>query len=83
MSEQITLWDGGRLARIPAPANTPEEILPYANSRQLSRRDRDQITNAFNHGSYEMASNFIWNKAISSLKARRESPSLACFSMGS
>jgi hypothetical protein len=70
MSEEITLWEGGGLARIPAKAKSPEEILPFANPRQLSQRDRTQIINAFNHESYEMASNFIWNKAISSLKAQ-------------
>ena len=70
MSSEITLWEGGALASIPAKAKTPEEILPHANPKQLSRRDREQIIYAFNSHSYEMASNFIWNKAISSLKAQ-------------
>ena len=70
MTEEITLWEGTGLARIPASARTPEAILPFANSRQLSERDRSQIIYAFNNQGYEMASNFIWSKAISSLKAQ-------------
>src|SRR6266568_4077398 len=70
MSSEIILWEGTALARVPAKATTPEEILPHANPRQLSTRDRSQIIYAFNNHSYEMASNFIWNKAISSLKAQ-------------
>jgi len=70
MSSNITLWEGSGLARVPASATTPEDILPHANPRQLSGRDRTQIIYAFNNHSYEMASNFIWNKAISSLKAQ-------------
>src|SRR5260221_8612192 len=71
MSSEITLWEGTGLARVPASAHTPEQILPHANPRQLSARDRTQIIYAFNNHSYEMASNFIWNKAVSSLKAQR------------
>lgn len=70
MSGEITLWEGTGLARIPANATTPETILSHANPRQLSSKDRTQIAYAFNNHSYEMASNFIWNKAISSLKAQ-------------
>ena len=70
MSEEITLWEGSGLARIPPAARAPEEILTYANPRQLSVRDRSQIVHAFNSNSFEMASIFIWNKAISSLKAQ-------------
>ena len=70
MSSEITLWEGTGLARVPASAHTPEQILPHANPRQLSARDRTQIIYAFNNHSYEMASNFIWNKAVSSLKAQ-------------
>lgn len=70
MSGEITLWEGNVPARIPAAATSPEAILPHANPRQLSNRDRSQIIYAFNSGSYEMVSNFIWNKAISSLKVQ-------------
>ena len=70
MTDEITLWEGTGLVRIPAGAKNPEDILSHANSRQLSQKDRTQIIYAFNNHSYEMASNFIWNKAISSLKAQ-------------
>ena len=70
MSTQITLWEGNLPTRIPTGASSPETILPYANSRQLTNRDRAQIISTFNSGSFEMVSNFVWNKAISSLKAQ-------------
>jgi len=70
MGGQIILWEGNVPARIPASATSPEKILPFANSRQLSRRDCSQVINAFKNESYEMVSTFIWSKAISSLKAQ-------------
>jgi hypothetical protein len=70
MSKEIALWQGTGLARIPANARTPEEILAHANTTQLSQKDRTQIVFAFNNESYEMASTFIWTKSISSLKAQ-------------
>src|ERR1700730_10610318 len=70
MSGEITLWEGTGLAHIPPSATTPEDILPHANPRQLSAKERTQIIYAFNNESYEMASSYIWSKAISSLKAQ-------------
>ncbi len=70
MSSAITLWQGNVPAQIPANAHTAESILPYAHSRQLTKRDAEQITYAFNSGHYEMASNFIWSKSLASLKAQ-------------
>ncbi|MGB6822562.1 MAG: hypothetical protein WBE21_10820 [Candidatus Acidiferrales bacterium] len=70
MSSNIVLWEGAAPAKIPANENTPEQILAHANSRQLSGKDCKQIIYAFNSESYEMVSNFVWNKASSSLKAQ-------------
>jgi hypothetical protein len=70
MNQEIILWEGTGLTHIPATAKTPEDILDHANPKQLSTKDRTQIIYAFNSHSYEMVSNFIWNKAISSLKAQ-------------
>jgi hypothetical protein len=70
MSNEITLWEGGTLVRIPPHARTPEDILPHANPRQLTAKDRVQIIYAFNNHGYEMVTTFVWNKAISSLKAQ-------------
>jgi hypothetical protein len=70
MGGQIILWEGNTPASIPASATSPEKILPFANSRQLSKRDCSQVINAFKNQSYEMVSTFIWSKAISSLKAQ-------------
>jgi hypothetical protein len=69
MSETaVTLWAGNVPVRIPPHASSAEEIVPCA--RQLTARDRQHIVNAFNHESYEMVATFVWNKALTSLKAQ-------------
>lgn len=70
MSDQITLWKPQVPKRIPPNASTPETILPFADSRQLSVRDRQQIAAAFASEHYEMVSSFVWTKALASLKAQ-------------
>src|SRR5260370_35995540 len=44
--------------------------MPFANLRQLTTRDKNQIVSAFENHHYEMVSSFVWNKALSSLKAQ-------------
>jgi hypothetical protein len=70
MSNQITLWQGKAPVRVPANATTPEQVLKFADSHQLSIRDRNQITSAFANGQYDMVSSWVWGKALSSLKAQ-------------
>lgn len=70
MTNELTLWQAAQPKRIPANASSPEAILPYANSHQLSLRDRQHLIAAFEHEHYEMVSSFVWTKALASLKAQ-------------
>lgn len=70
MSNQLVLWVPQKAIKIPPTASSAKEILPFANSHQLSVRDVQQITAAFERGHYEMASSFIWTKALSALKGQ-------------
>jgi hypothetical protein len=70
MTNQLALWVPQKAVKIPPTASNAKEILPFANSHQLSGRDVQQITAAFERGHYEMASSFIWTKALSALKAQ-------------
>jgi hypothetical protein len=70
MSNEIVLWEPQHPKKIPANANTPGKILPFADSRQLTVKDKIQIVTAFEHEHYEMVSSFVWAKALSALKAQ-------------
>lgn len=70
MNDQIVMWQAQVPQRIPANASTPEKILEFANSHQLSTRDCSQIVSAFRSEHFEMLSSFIWTKALASLKAQ-------------
>lgn len=68
--QEIMLWQAKLPLRIPATFNDAKVIVPYANSHQLTNRDRAQIISAFENNHYEMVSSFVWTKALSSLKAQ-------------
>src|SRR5882762_9375235 len=68
--QEIMLWQPKLPVRIPATLDDAREIVPYANSHQLTGRDRSQIVSAFESHHYEMVSSFVWTKALSSLKAQ-------------
>src|ERR1700733_7539392 len=65
-TELSKLWEATTSVIVPAAATTPEAIAKCA--RQLSSRDVQQIIIAFQSGSFEMASTFVWTKAIAALK---------------
>lgn len=65
-SNPVTLWAAPAAPALPATAKKPSEIVNYAV--QLGQRDRTQIAKAFSAGSYEMATYYVWQKAMSSLK---------------
>jgi hypothetical protein len=67
---EITLWQPKLPVRIPVTFNNAKDMVPYANSHQLTGRDRTQIVSAFENHHYEMVSSFVWTKALSSLKAQ-------------
>lgn len=64
----IVVWSAGGRALVPASVNAPQEMVPYAI--QLSQRDRTQLTAAFASHSYEMATTFVWTRAIAALRRR-------------
>ncbi|WP_313061066.1 hypothetical protein [Agrobacterium cavarae] len=62
----LSVWQPGSADFLPATANTAMEITGYAE--QLSKKDRNQIVTAFDHGHYEMALNHLWGKTVTALK---------------
>jgi hypothetical protein len=67
---EVVLWQPKLPVKIPATYHDAKEIVPYANSHQLTSRDRIQIVAAFENHHYEMVSSFVWTKALSSLKGQ-------------
>ena len=65
-SNELAIWKPADKAILPTNAKTPSEIVNYA--LQLSTRDRKQVAQGFKAGNYEMALNFVWIKAMASLK---------------
>ncbi|QGY40467.1 hypothetical protein GM415_10125 [Pseudodesulfovibrio cashew] len=68
---EIALWGTGSALAIPRNANEPVALLSY--SKQLSPRDSQQIVQALEAGSYEMASTFVLTKALTNLKRQLSS----------
>jgi hypothetical protein len=69
MSETaVRLWTGNVALRLPPNAVTARDVVHVA--RQLTVRDRSQVVAAFKSGHYEMVATFVWNKALTSLKAQ-------------
>lgn len=62
----IAMWGAQAPQLLPAHVKKPAEIVNYAV--QLAQKDRLQIAKAFSSGSYEMATHFVWTKAMSALK---------------
>ncbi len=65
-NNELALWQPKEIQILPAKVKEPAKIVPYA--LQLSTRDRNQVVQGFNAGNYEMVVNFIWIKAMASLK---------------
>jgi hypothetical protein len=62
----VVLWKSSDIIVFPKKINNISELINYG--QQLSIRDQNQIIKAFNDGSYEMVSSYIWTKAINSLR---------------
>lgn len=63
---EVILWDDQPVSLIPANLSQPSEIAEFA--KQLSSREKQQIVTAYKNGSYEMATSFVWGRAMASLK---------------
>src|ERR1700685_919729 len=64
----VRLWTGKVALRLPVDAVTADDVMHVA--RQMTVRDRTQVVAAFKSGHYEMVATFVWNKALTSLKAQ-------------
>jgi hypothetical protein len=62
----IILWSNSDLPVLPKRVHDISELVNFG--LQLSSKDQNQIIKAFNDGSYEMVSTYIWTKAINSLR---------------
>lgn len=67
MNNTVALWNSFEPVEITDNGSLPlVDFVPY--SIRLSERDQKQIAQAISVGSFEMATEFIWNKTIRSLK---------------
>ncbi|HXA15437.1 MAG TPA: hypothetical protein VN380_00475 [Thermoanaerobaculia bacterium] len=75
----VAIWDEVAAAvLVPPGVSDPIEIAGFA--RQLSVREKQQVIAAYKGGSYEMATSFVWGRAMAALK--RELGSLGVTFLG-
>lgn len=67
MANEITLWKSANVPVLPAKIDVPDMV---SRSVQLSVKDQTQIVKAFEDGSFEMVSSYIWTKAINALRGQ-------------
>jgi hypothetical protein len=60
------LWPESVPNTLPANLSQPDDIAAFA--KQLTVREKAQIVKAFKDGSYEMATSFVWGRAMAGLK---------------
>src|SRR5260370_35606697 len=65
---ELVPWTGNNPIALPPNATEPKDIVRMAT--QLGVKDRHHVITAFNSGLYEMVATFVWNKALTSLKAQ-------------
>jgi len=63
--QQLVPWEPRESAIVPSSAMTPAAIIEHA--QQLTKREVNQIISNFNSGHYEIASTYVWSKAIAGL----------------
>lgn len=66
-NSDVTIWKSTNVPVLPKKIEVSEMIT---RGLQLSGKDQTQILRAFNDGSYEMVSSYIWTKAINALKSQ-------------
>jgi hypothetical protein len=64
--KNLLLWQNSEVHILPKKITNFDQVVNYGI--QLSVKDKNQIISAFENGSYEMVSTFIWTKTITSLK---------------
>jgi hypothetical protein len=63
---EIMLWGEQAVSVIPTNLTEPSEITDFA--KQLTFREKTQIVTAYKSGSFELATSFVWGRAMASLK---------------
>lgn len=63
---EIVLWDEPVTSIVPVNLSKPSEIAEFA--KQLTIREKNQVVKAYKDGSYELATTFVWGRAMASLK---------------
>jgi hypothetical protein len=64
----VALWRPLDVINVPRDAREIKEIASYA--KQLAPREISQVVKAFQDGSYEMGSSFVWQKTMAGLKTK-------------
>lgn len=62
----LALWVADEPAQIPSNISGAQEMAPFA--KRLNDREKKQIVQAFEAGSYEMGSTFLWSRTMAGLK---------------
>lgn len=64
----IQLWKSDSVVMIPSDIYKIEDIVTYSNDLFLSKKQQEDIINAFNNKSYDMVTEYVWKKAITRLR---------------
>lgn len=65
-ASEIVLWEAPAASTLPVNLSKPSEIAAFA--KQLTVREKEQVVAAYKSGSYEMATSFVWGRAMAALK---------------
>lgn len=68
MKEDKLQWIGNHKDDIPSNLMDVNQIIPYSNTSNLTLKQQKNIIAAFNSQAYDMAVEYVWKKAITSLK---------------
>ena len=72
MSNNVILWQNPGKPEMHINSEEVSDIVTHANVKYLSRRQQQQIINAFRLESYDMSAEFAWKKAIVKLRKSLE-----------
>ncbi len=72
MKNDLILWQNPEEKLMPSTLTKVEDIVGYANNKNLSEKQQAQIVKAFNMGSFEMSAEYAWQKAIIKLRKSLE-----------
>lgn len=67
-SSEVVHWQANDAVVVPSSARTAPAIAALA--RQLSKRERDQLVQAFENDLLEMGTTFVWTRTMAGLKNR-------------